>query len=124
MTKSKPFRLVSATLLFGAVLFGQEFKLGSKVSEFEVQDLSGRTHAFSSLKGAVTVVTFISVQCPVSNAYNDRMNALYKEYSARGVKFIFVNANRTEPASAVAEYAKDVGFAFPVYKDVDNRLAD
>lgn len=112
------------TLLVGAVLFGQEFKLGSKVADFDVQDLSGQTHAFSTLKGAVTVVTFISVQCPVSNAYNDRMNALYTDYSARGVKFIFVNANRTEPASAVAEHAKAVGFAFPVYMDAGNHLAD
>lgn len=112
------------TLLIGIGLSAQEFKLGGKVSEFNVQDLNGQTHAFSTLKGPVTVVTFISVQCPVSNAYNDRMNALHKDYSAKGVKFIFVNANRTESAGAVAEHAKDVGFAFPVYKDADNHLAN
>ena len=122
--KSTMRRSILLTLLLGAVLGGQEFKLGSQVAEFNVQDLNGQTHAFSTLKGAVTVVTFISVQCPVSNAYNDRMNALYKDYSAKGVKFIFVNANRTEPSSAVAEHAISVGFAFPVYKDAGNRLAD
>ena len=116
--------LLVSLLSLGAVLCAQEFKLGGKVAEFAVQDLSGQTHTFSSLKGDVTVVTFISVQCPVSNAYNDRMNALYKDYSAKGVKFIFVNANRTEPASEVAEHAKAVGFAFPVYKDSGNRVAD
>jgi peroxiredoxin len=117
-------RFLGSTLLLGAVLWAQQFQLGSKVTDFNVQDLNGQTHAFSALKGNVTVVTFISVQCPVSNAYNDRMNDLYKDYSAKGVKFIFVNANRTEPPSIVAEHAKAVGFAFPVYKDPDNRLAD
>ena len=111
-------------LSLGAVLCAQEFKLGGKISDFTVEDLSGQKHSFSSLKGNVTVVTFVSVQCPVSNAYNDRMNSLYRDYSAKGVKFIFLNANRTEPANEVAEHAKAVGWAFPVYKDEGNRVAD
>ena len=116
--------LLCSMLSFCAILCAQEFKVGGKVADFAVQDLNGQSHTFASLKGDVTVVTFVSVQCPVSNAYNDRMNALYKDYSAKGVKFIFVNANRTEAASEVAEHAKAVGFAFPVYKDAGNRVAD
>ena len=117
-------RTLAFFISLAAAVYGQEFKLGSKVTDFTVQDLNGKTVAFDALKGPVTVVTFIATQCPVSNAYNDRMNAVYKDYSAKGVKFIFVNANRTEPASEVAEHARSVGFAFPVYKDPDNRLAD
>jgi peroxiredoxin len=116
-------RLLLGAALSAAVILGQDFKLGSKVEEFTVHDLSGAPVQFSSLRGPVTVVTFVSVQCPVSNSYNDRMNAIYKEYSARGVKFIFLNANRTEPAAQVAEHAKE-HFAFPVYKDENNVVAD
>src|SRR5690242_9121935 len=110
--------------LAGVLAYAQEFKLGSKVSDFEVQDLSGKPATFASLRGPVTVVTFISTKCPISNGYNDRMNAIYKEYSAKGVKFIFVNANRDEPSREVQEHAQSVGFAFPVYKDPRNELAD
>lgn len=102
----------------------QDLGPGSRVPDFTVQDLSGQPRKFSELKGEVTVVTFISVQCPVSNAYNDRMTALYRDYNVQGVKFIFINANRTEPPAAVAEHAKGVGFPFPVYKDVNNEVAD
>ena len=109
--------------LSAAVLLGQDFKLGSKVGEFTVRDLGGAPVQFTSLRGPVTVVTFISTQCPVSNSYNDRMNALYKEYSAKGVKFVFLNANRTEAAAEVADHAKQ-HFAFPVYKDDNNTVAD
>jgi thiol-disulfide isomerase/thioredoxin len=66
--------------------------------------------AFSALKGPITVVTFIATQCPVSNSYNQRMIDLYKDYTSKNVKFIFVNANRSEPASEVREHAKRVGF--------------
>lgn len=113
--------LLAAAL--SAALLGQDFKLGSKVEEFTVHDLNGTPVQFSSLRGPATVVTFVSTQCPVSNSYNDRMNAIYKDYSARGVKFVFINANRTEPAAEVAEHAKR-HFAFPVYKDENNVVAD
>jgi peroxiredoxin len=106
------------------VLCAQEFKLGSHVSDFQVRDLDGKAVAFSSLKGPITVVTFIATQCPVSNSYNQRMSDLYKDYTAKNVKFIFVNANRSEPASEVREHAQRVGFPFAVYKDPDNILAD
>ena len=110
--------------LAAGILSAQEFKLGSHVSDFQVRDLDGKAVAFSSLKGPITVVTFVATQCPVSNSYNQRMSELYKDYSAKNVKFIFVNANRSEPASEVREHAKRVGFPFPVYKDPDNILAD
>ena len=117
-------RLLAISLILAAAILAQEFKLGSKVTGFDVQDLDGKQVSFSSLRGPLTVVTFVATQCPVSNAYNQRMIALYKDYSAKGVKFIFVNANRSEPASEVRDHSRRAGFTFPVYKDANNVVAD
>ncbi len=114
---------VSVAALAAAVLLGQEFKLGSKVGDFTVRETSGNRVQFSSLRGPITVVVFTSTQCPVSNSYNDRMNAIYKDYSARGIKFVFLNANRTEAPGEVERHARE-HFAFPVYKDENNVVAD
>src|SRR5882672_3857313 len=111
-------------LASAGILCAQEFKLGSKVTDFNVQDLDGKSVSFAALRGPITVVTFVSVQCPVSNGYNQRMIALYKDYTPKNVKFIFVNANRNESAADVRDHAKNVGFVFPVYKDAGNVLAD
>lgn len=116
--------LATAACLLAGGLFGQDYKLGTKVPGFNLQDLNGKAVTLAATGGPITVVTFVATECPVSNAYNERMNAIYKEYSGRGVKFIFANANRTEPASEVAEHSRRVGFLFPVYKDPNNRLAD
>lgn len=116
-------RLLMVAILSAAVLLGQDFKLGAKVDDFTVRQPGGQPVQFSTLRGPVTVVTFVSVQCPVSNSYNDRMNAIYKDYGARGVKFVFLNANRTESPAAVAAHAKQ-HFVFPVYKDENNVVAD
>lgn len=116
--------IATAALFASSLLFAQEFHVGSPVPDFPLQQLNGSPVQFSALKGNVTVVMFISVQCPVSNSYNDRMNALYQDYSAKGVKFVVINANRTEPASAVADHAREHNFQFTVYKDPDNVVAD
>src|ERR1700687_4810014 len=116
--------LITALALSVSVLSAQEFKLGSKVTDFNVQDLDGKPVAFSSLRGPITVVTFIATQCPVSNAYNQRMNAVYQDYTSKDVKFIFVNANQNESANEVRKHSQSARFVFPVYKDAKNTLAD
>ena len=111
-------------IIAAASLCAQEFKVGSNVADFQVQDLDGKSVSFSALRGPVTVVTFVATQCPVSNAYNQRMIALYKDYTPKGVKFIFVNANRSEPAIEVRDHSRRAGFPFPVYKDANNVVAN
>lgn len=111
---SRATRVLAPLLLAGFI----------QAQDFTLQDPDGKPVPFAEIKGAITVVTFISTICPISNIYTDRMNAIYKEYSSKGVKFIFVNANSNEPASEVRQHAKDVGFEFPVYKDPRNVAAD
>jgi peroxiredoxin len=116
--------LAISLALSAGVLCAQEFKLGSRVSDFQLRDLDGNAVAFTALKGPITVVTFIATECPVSNSYNQRMIDMFLDYMPRNVKFIFVNANRAEPAIAVRNHARSVGFPFTVYKDPGNAVAD
>jgi peroxiredoxin len=100
----------------------QEVHVGAKISDFAVQDLSGRVVRFSA-SGHVTVVAFISTRCPMSNAFNYRMNSLYNEFGAR-VRFVFLNSNSNESIVEVRHHAEAMGYEFPVYKDIDNAVAD
>lgn len=116
-------RLFLMGALAALAIQAQEFQLGGKVGDFTLQKLDGGSVNFKDLKGDVTVVTWVSLQCPISNDYNERMNAITEEYSKKGVKFIYVNSNATEAPAAVADHAK-ANFKFPVYKDADNVVAD
>ncbi len=104
-------------LLSSVAAWGQDFNL-------TLTGPHGAQVSIAAGKGDVTVVLFISTICPVSNNYNTRMNGLYRDYSAKGVKFVFVNANQNESAAQVEEHARRAGFEFPVYRDVGNRVAD
>jgi len=81
-----------------------------------------RRELLSKNKGVA--ILFIATKCPVSNAYNERMAALAKEYTAKGIAFVGINSNKTEPAAETADHAKKNGFAFFVVKDDGNKVAD
>jgi peroxiredoxin len=117
-------RVLATSALLISWVSAQEFQVGSKVSDFSVSTLDGAKVSFSSFRGTTTVVAFIATQCPVSNAYNSRMNAVFSDYAPKGVKFLFINSNATEPAADVKAHAQRVGFTFPVHKDPNNVVAD
>jgi peroxiredoxin len=111
-------------ILCAALSFGQGLKPGSTVSDFTVTDLTGAPARFETLRGDVTVVLFVGTKCPISNDYNERMTAVYNDYSAKGVKFVFINSNENEPVAEVKQHARESGFPFAVYKDEGSSVAN
>jgi peroxiredoxin len=99
--------------------------IGSVIDDFKLPDTEGAERSLKSLTGRNGVVLiFISVQCPVSNGYNERMQKLAEDYRAKGVNVIGINANATESAEVVKAHAADKHFTFPVLKDDGNKIAD
>ncbi|HTY36671.1 MAG TPA: thioredoxin family protein [Bacteroidota bacterium] len=122
MKRQSLLLLVFAILLVPALRAGEDAK---KVSDFTLDDYNGVKHSLSDYKSSkVIVLMFIATQCPVSNAYDDRMVALQKDYAAKGVTFIGINANKQESAEEVKNHAKEHGFVFPILKDWNNVIAD
>jgi peroxiredoxin len=70
------------------------------------------------------VLLFIAVQCPVSNAYNERMAKLAEDYKAKGIAVIGINSNVAEDAAAVKAHAIEHKLSFPILKDSGARIAD
>jgi len=92
---------------------------------FQLSTLQGASVQYSDLKGAkATVVAFIGIKCPVSQAYQSRMKSLFATYTAKGVAFVFVDANANESAAEIEVYATQARIPFPIYKDYNNRAAD
>lgn len=99
--------------------------IGTMVEDFKLPDADGRERKLSSLKGKNgTVLIFVSVQCPVSNAYNGRMEKLYEDYKSKGIALVGINSNATEAPEAVKAHAKEKNLNFPILKDSGNRVAD
>jgi peroxiredoxin len=99
--------------------------IGATIEDFKLPDASGKEHSLAHLKGKNgTILIFVSVQCPISNAYNARMAKLAKDYAARGINVVGINSNVAETPDAIKRHAEENGLAFTILKDKGNVIAD
>ncbi len=99
--------------------------IGATVEDFTLPDVDNKDRSLKSLAGKNgTVLLFIAVQCPVSNAYNERMAKLAEDYQAKGIAIIGINSNVAEDAAAVKSHASEHKLSFPILKDPGNKIAD
>jgi peroxiredoxin len=99
--------------------------IGSVIEDFKLPDAAGTEHSLKSLMGKKgAVVIFIATKCPVSNAYNERMDKLAQDYKAKGVNVIGINSNVAELAPEVKSHADTNKLTFTILKDTGNKIAD
>jgi len=99
--------------------------IGATIEDFTLPDADNKERSLKSLAGKNgTVLLFIAVQCPVSNAYNERMAKLAEDYKAKGIAVIGINSNVAEDAAAVKAHAEQNKLSFPILKDSGNKIAD
>ena len=99
--------------------------IGTAVDNFTLPDGDGKTHSLDSLKGKNgTVLIFVATKCPVSNAYNERMEKLAQDYKAKGVNVIGINSNVAELGPEIKTHAATNNLTFPILKDSGNKIAD
>ena len=99
--------------------------IGATIEDFTLPDYDGTSRSLDSLKGKNgSVILFIAVQCPVSNAYNERMEQLAQDFKAKGINVIGINSNMTENAEAVKSHAAQNKLSFVILKDPGNKIAD
>ena len=102
-----------------------DFAVGTKLENFTLPDLSGAQQSFDKLKGENgAVLVWVSAQCPVVKAYNERINQVADELKAKGINLIGINSNAPESLDWVKSHASEVGYKFPVLIDKGNVLAD
>ena len=121
--------VIAAAVVTGARAVEREIPaapaIGTTIEDFTLPDVSGTERSLKSLAGKNgTVLLFIAVQCPVSNAYNERMEKLAQDYKAKGIAVIGINSNVKEDADAVKAHAAEHKLSFAILKDPGNKIAD
>src|ERR1044072_2226291 len=66
--------------------------IGAPLEAFSLSDINSKTLSVKELKGTKgTVFIFLSAQCPVVKGYVERIQAVAKDYSAKGINFVGIN---------------------------------
>ena len=116
--------IISVFLLSASPVFASDNSTSKAYDNFTLIDYNKKNHSlkdFADRKGIV--IFFVSTNCPVSNAYNERMANLYEEFKSN-FSFIGINSNKTEDIEEIKEHAKDNSLNFVILKDDKNIIAD
>ena len=110
------------TLLPGAAPAGAPPRTGDVPPDFSATAIDGSAVSMAALKGQPTWLTFGASWCPDCRAEATDLQATYAKYRPQGLAVLGVFID--EPQSAVADYAKRVGFTFPLLADPQGKIAD
>src|SRR3972149_7667281 len=123
----KKFLSVLVLVVISFLLIGADSNYSSvkKIDDFTLTDYNGNEHSLSDYKESkAIVIVFVATECPISNAYNSRMEKLFKQYSQKEIAFLGINSNKAESVNRIKEHAKENGLTFTILKDEKNIIAD
>jgi peroxiredoxin len=124
MKKFNVLLVAILALAMFAVSAQAQIKIGEKAENFSLTDINGKEQSLNGLKGTNgTLVIFLSAQCPVVKAYNERLNKIFADYSSKGISFIGINPNVTESLEWVKSHTEE-NYKFPMLIDKGNVIAD
>ncbi len=105
-------------------------KHGDRLIDFTLPSTDGREYNARQLQGEGTalVVVFTCNHCPYAQAWEGRINAVARDYAARGVKLVAINSNDVKKApgdsvEAMAERVKQNGLVYPYLRDQTQEVA-
>lgn len=93
---------ISTLLAFGMIILtlssyvlpGEGYKVGDKVADFKLKNVDGKMVSLADDPAAKGyIVVFTCNTCPFSQAYEDRIIALHKQYASKGYPVVAINPN-------------------------------
>ena len=115
---------LTLALFLGLALQAQGYKPGDVASDFTLKNIDNKMVSLADYKSAKGfIVIFTCNTCPYAVAYEDRINALNKEYAPLAYPVIAINPNDPEAAPKetfehMQKKAADKGFTYPYLQDV------
>ncbi len=107
------------------ILKGTEHGVGRRLTDFVMVDTSGKEHRLSTLTSSskAIVIAMFGATCPISGKLGPELARLEKEYTARGVAFLFVTPVAGETPTDIAKFVSTHGLSSPIINDEKSALA-
>ncbi|MDA9125865.1 thioredoxin family protein [Flavobacteriaceae bacterium] len=120
--------LLFSTVAFSPIIDDKGYDIGDVATDFKLENIDGNFVSlsdFKQVKGFILVFTCNT--CPYAVAYEDRIEALNKEYASKGYPVIAIMPNNVQSKpgdsmTAMQKRAKEKGFTFPYLIDADQSI--
>lgn len=109
-----------------AAKFNRVVELGQQAPEWKaLPGTDGKLHSQAELKTAkIVVVLFIRNNCPIAQAYEERIRDFVETFSPQGVAVVAINvsAEQGEGLEQMQARARDRKFSFPYLRDESQKI--
>lgn len=119
-------------LLGGAVAFAlspeegkdkpAELKIGADAPDFTLKNTAGEEVSLSKYKDKVVVLHWVNKGCPWCKGSNDRVKALYSEWTGKGVVFLAIDSTHNNTAEDNIKYVADEKLPYKQLMDNDGTV--
>ena len=100
-------------------------KLGETAPPFELPGVDGDSHSLADYDGMPIAVVFSCVHCPYVTAWEDRLDAIARDYEGRaGVVAVNSNDHLGDTFDHMVERAQEKGFVLPFLRDESQDVAN
>src|SRR5262249_44101346 len=99
----------------------------SQPSQATLKSVYSGLHTLDEIRDPQTkaiVLVFLDTECPIANSYLPRLAELHRRLRDQQGLFLGIYANSRVDVWSMAAHAHDADVPFPVFKDVDQQLAD
>ncbi len=92
--------------------------VGRRVADLPFVAVDGREGRLAGFTGAkALVIAFTGTGCPLARKYTPALARLEREYSPRGVRFLFVNPTAADPVGDIRAMLAEHGLSGPYVRD-------
>jgi peroxiredoxin len=101
-----------------------EFKEGQRGRAFTLATLDGRRAALADYGDKLVVLNFWATWCVPCTDEMPALEALWKDYRARGLVVLGVSVDRGAPRALLEPYVRNLALTFPILLDPDSKTAN
>ncbi len=101
-----------------------EFKEGQRGPAFSLATLDGRRAALADYRDQLVILNFWATWCVPCTDEMPTLEALWKDYRARGLVVLGVSVDRGAPRALLEPYVRNLALTFPILLDPDSKTAN
>lgn len=111
------------SIIFISMLLLCACESGHELKRIRLQSLQGESERIDPTKSALTIIYFLSPECPLCVNYSQTMSELHNSFGNDSVKFYGVFSSNYYSSEEVETYQTRYGLNFQLFLDEKNQLA-
>lgn len=98
-------------------------RVGSAAPDYSARTIAGDSVSLLGMRGEVVLLNIWATWCHPCRTEIPELQSLYELHRGRGLQVVGVSVDAASEDSAVADFAREYGMTYPLWRDPDGRVS-